>query len=94
VSRYFLGTGRGCLIFSSVHASNIGPNERLSDRAAFASMKRTAFFINTSRRRLVDEDALFDALAAGMIEGRRARRALRRAAAGERSLRGASMTFL
>ena len=55
--------------FVSVHASNIGPNDRLIGRAAFASMKRTAFFINTSRGRLVDEDALFDALAAGMIAG-------------------------
>jgi len=55
--------------FVSVHASNIGPNERLIGRTAFASMKRTAFFINTSRRRLVDEDALFDALASGMIAG-------------------------
>jgi phosphoglycerate dehydrogenase-like enzyme len=55
--------------FVSLHASNIGPNDRLIGRAAFASMKRTAFFINTSRGRLVDEDALFDALAAGKIAG-------------------------
>jgi phosphoglycerate dehydrogenase-like enzyme len=55
--------------FVSVHASNIGPNDRLVGRAAFAAMKPTAFFINTSRGRLVDEDALFDALAAGTIAG-------------------------
>jgi phosphoglycerate dehydrogenase-like enzyme len=55
--------------FVSVHASNIEPNDRLIGRTAFASMKRTAFFINTSRGRLVDEDALFDALAAGTIAG-------------------------
>jgi phosphoglycerate dehydrogenase-like enzyme len=55
--------------FVSAHASNIGPNDRLIGRADFASMKRTASFINTSRGRLVDEDALFDALAAGMIAG-------------------------
>jgi phosphoglycerate dehydrogenase-like enzyme len=55
--------------FVSLHASNIGPNDRLIGDAAFASMKRTAFFINTSRGRLVDEDALFDALAGGTIAG-------------------------
>lgn len=44
--------------FVSLHASNIGPNDRLIGHAAFASMKRTSFFINTSRGRLVDEDAL------------------------------------
>src|SRR4029077_7076880 len=55
--------------FLSLPASNIGPNDRRIGRAAFAYMKRTAFFINTSRGRLVDEDALFDALAAGAIAG-------------------------
>jgi len=55
--------------FVSVHASNIGPNDRLVGRAAFAAMKPTAFFINTSRGRLVDEDALFDALTKGTIAG-------------------------
>lgn len=52
-----------------MHASNIGPNDRLIGRVAFSTMKRTAFFINTSRGRPVDEDALFDALAAGTIAG-------------------------
>jgi len=55
--------------FVSVHASNIGPNDRLIGRAAFAAMKRTAFFINTSRGRLVDEDVLFEALTSGIIAG-------------------------
>jgi lactate dehydrogenase-like 2-hydroxyacid dehydrogenase len=55
--------------YVSVHASNIGPNDRLIDRAAFSAMKRTAFLINTSRGRLVDEDALFEALAGGTIAG-------------------------
>jgi phosphoglycerate dehydrogenase-like enzyme len=76
--------------FVSLHASNIGRNDQLIDRAAFASMKRTAFFINTSRGPLVDEDALFDAMAAGTIAGAGARCASPRAAAGARSLRGAS----
>lgn len=55
--------------FVSVHVSNIGPNDRLIGPAAFAAMKRTAFFINTSRGRLVDEDALYDALTKGTIAG-------------------------
>jgi phosphoglycerate dehydrogenase-like enzyme len=55
--------------FVSLHASNIGANDRLMGRSAFAAMKPTAFFINTSRGRLVDEDDLFEALTAGVIAG-------------------------
>lgn len=55
--------------FVSLHASNIGPNDRLMGRSAFAAMKPTAFFINTSRGRLVDEDELFEALTTGVIAG-------------------------
>ena len=55
--------------FVSVHASNIGPNDRLLGRLAFNAMKRTTFFINTSRGRLVDEDALYEALTNGVIAG-------------------------
>jgi phosphoglycerate dehydrogenase-like enzyme len=55
--------------FVSLHASNIGPNDRLMGRPAFAAMKPTAFFINTSRGRLVDEDDLFEALTTGVIAG-------------------------
>ena len=35
----------------------------------FAQMKKTAFFINTSRGRMVDEDALHHALTQGEIAG-------------------------
>ncbi len=43
--------------------------ENLMDAAAFAAMKRDAFFINASRGNLVDEAALLNALDAGQIAG-------------------------
>ncbi|PIO97107.1 2-hydroxyacid dehydrogenase [Pleomorphomonas carboxyditropha] len=43
--------------------------EKLVDAAAFARMKRSAFFINGSRGRVVDEAALIEALRAGTIAG-------------------------
>jgi D-3-phosphoglycerate dehydrogenase len=43
--------------------------ENLMDAAAFARMKKTAFFINLSRGNLVDEAALEAALAGGRIAG-------------------------
>jgi len=43
--------------------------ENLMDAAAFARMKRGAFFINLSRGGLVDEAALRDALDAGRLGG-------------------------
>ena len=55
--------------FVSVHASNLPENKGLIDASIFAQMKRTAFFVNTSRGRMVDEDALRDALATGTIAG-------------------------
>jgi phosphoglycerate dehydrogenase-like enzyme len=54
--------------FVSVHA-NLPGNAELANRAFFAGMKPSAFFVNTSRGQLVDEDALFDALASGTIAG-------------------------
>ncbi|SDS87214.1 2-hydroxyacid dehydrogenase [Actinopolymorpha singaporensis] len=43
--------------------------ERFVGAAQFALMKPTAYFVNTSRARLVDHDALYDALAEGRIAG-------------------------
>jgi D-3-phosphoglycerate dehydrogenase len=43
--------------------------ENLMNAAAFARMKRDAFFVNPSRGNLVDEGALLDALNGGLIAG-------------------------
>ncbi len=43
--------------------------ERFVGAAQFALMKPTAYFVNTSRARLVDHDALYDALVEGRIAG-------------------------
>jgi D-3-phosphoglycerate dehydrogenase / 2-oxoglutarate reductase len=43
--------------------------ENLMDAAAFARMKRSAYFVNASRGNLVDEAALADALDRGLIAG-------------------------
>jgi len=55
--------------FVSMHASNLPENKGMIDAAFFAQMKKTAFFVNTSRGRMVDEQALRDALAGGTIAG-------------------------
>jgi glyoxylate reductase len=53
----------------SVHVP-LSPNTRhLIDRTAFSRMKRSAYFINTSRGPVVDEDALAWALREGIIKG-------------------------
>ena len=41
----------------------------LFDRAAFARMKPTAYFVTTARGEVHDEDALFEALTSGAIAG-------------------------
>ncbi len=55
--------------FVSMHASNLPENKGMIGAAMFAQMKSTAFFINTSRGRMVDENALYDALTKGLIAG-------------------------
>ncbi len=55
--------------FVSLHASNLPENKGAMDAAVFAQMKPTAFFINTSRGRMVDEVALEAALRRGIIAG-------------------------
>ena len=50
-------------------ATATGETENLIDAAAFAKMKKSAFFINVSRGNLVDEQALEAALDAGRLAG-------------------------
>ncbi len=53
----------------SLHVPLTPRNERLVDAARLASMKPTAFLINTSRGQVIDERALRDALDRGRIAG-------------------------
>ncbi len=55
--------------FVSMHANNLPENKELVGAEVFARMKPTAYFINTSRGRMVDEDALRAALVNGVIAG-------------------------
>ena len=55
--------------FVSVNAANLPANRGMIDLATFKAMKRTAFFVNTSRGKLVNEDDLFTALSTGLIAG-------------------------
>lgn len=64
-----LGELLGRSDFVSLHLSNIPENEGFANRSFFAAMQPGAFFINTSRGRLVDEDALYEALKRGTIAG-------------------------
>jgi D-3-phosphoglycerate dehydrogenase / 2-oxoglutarate reductase len=59
--------GRSGLV--SLHARATADNRRMFGAAAFARMPRGAFFINTARASLVDEDALAGALASGTLAG-------------------------
>ena len=53
----------------TLHARATAENRGLMGRSQFAAMKPGAFFINTARDTLVDEDALYDALAGGRLAG-------------------------
>jgi D-3-phosphoglycerate dehydrogenase len=53
----------------SLHARATPDNRHLLGAAAFARMPRGAFFINTARESLVDEEALATALASGTLAG-------------------------
>ena len=55
--------------FVSVNAANLPANRGMIDLAVFKAMKRSAFFINTSRGRMVNEDDLFTAVSSGLIAG-------------------------
>ena len=53
----------------SLHCPLTAENENLMDEAAFSKMKDGAFFLNTARGGLVDEDALAAALKSGKLAG-------------------------
>ena len=55
--------------FISVHAALSPENRNLFGLEQFKKMKRTAYFINTARGGLVDENALHTALTEGLIQG-------------------------
>ena len=55
--------------FVSLHATNIPSNKGLIDAKVFGAMKPSAYFINTARGPIVDEDALYEALTKGTIAG-------------------------
>jgi D-3-phosphoglycerate dehydrogenase / 2-oxoglutarate reductase len=55
--------------FVSLHARASAENENLFGAAQFARMKPGAFFVNTARETLVDEDALDQALSSGHLRG-------------------------
>ena len=53
----------------TVHIPSNPENDRLFDAAAFALMKPGAVFVNAARGRLVDHDALLEALDSGRLFG-------------------------
>ena len=55
--------------FVSVNAANLPANRGMIDLAMFTAMKRSAFFVNTRRGKLINEDDLFTALSTGLIAG-------------------------
>ncbi len=55
--------------FISLHISSEGNNGYLIDEPHFKMMKKSAFLINTARGKLVNEDALLEALNKNIIAG-------------------------
>jgi len=55
--------------YVSVNAANLPANEAMINADIFNKMKKTAFFINTARGKLIDEEALYRALHSGQIAG-------------------------
>ena len=55
--------------YISLHAALTAENRGMMNAEVFARMKPTAYFINTARGGLVDEEALYDALSRGVIAG-------------------------
>ena len=55
--------------YVSVNAANLPSNRGMINLAMFKAMKTSAFFVNTSRGKLVNEDDLYTALSSGIIAG-------------------------
>jgi D-3-phosphoglycerate dehydrogenase len=55
--------------FISLHARLTTENRHMIGQREFSVMKPTAYFINTARAGLVDEEALYQALKSGQIAG-------------------------
>lgn len=53
----------------SLHVPHSPETDRIIDASAVARMKRGAYLVNTSRGRLIDVDALADAIRAGHLAG-------------------------
>jgi glyoxylate reductase len=53
----------------SIHAPLTRETDHMMNAATFARMKRGAYFVNTSRGKLMDEAALCDALESGALRG-------------------------
>ena len=55
--------------YLTVHCPLTPKTERIFDSSAFAKMKQGAYFINTSRGGVIDEDALYNALTSQKLSG-------------------------